>query len=464
MKQKFVSLLLELRRFPKSRRGAAAIMVGITLPILVGFMGLGVEVGLWYMYKHQLQSQVDMAAWAGAFAKKDGDTNANIILAATDEAKRNGWDTGTGTLAFTIPSPTRDESIEVVGTQDYNLLFISLFMSGPVTVAARAVAEWQEAGGGEGPCILALTTSDPAALEFSGEVTMDMECGIAVHSTSAQAMKISGTTFLDTTDVCVNGDIQISGSFSYTDGIDIANAPNLTNNGSAGLNCNVTEDPLENTAEPIHSDDCDYTDFKVDSDGDNSVTISPGVYCNGIDISGNNNDITFEPGEYILAGKGFKVAGSNNDVSGDGLFFYNTDNDGDGAFGDVDFSGSGNVMDFKGANPDDNSSQAGDASYVNSDYHGVLFFNDRSDPATDTYKKFKLAGEVTSDMDGIIYFPNWQVEYSGQSTNDHTCGAKIIADTVHFNGNSGNFFKSGTDCAASLLQYGPTTIRVRLVE
>ena len=94
----------------------------------------------------------------------------------------------------------------------------------------------------------------------------------------------------------------------------------------------------------------------------------------------------------------------------------------------------------------------------------MLFFNDPSDPATDSYKKFKLAGEVTSDMDGIIYFPNWQVEYSGQSSNDHTCGAKIIADTVHFNGNSGTFFKAGDECAVNNVEFGPTSIRIRLVE
>jgi uncharacterized membrane protein len=58
---------------------------------MVGFMGLGVEVGLWYMYKHQLQNQVDMAAWAGAYAKKDGGDNAAMTLVAQQEAARNGW-------------------------------------------------------------------------------------------------------------------------------------------------------------------------------------------------------------------------------------------------------------------------------------------------------------------------------------------------------------------------------------
>ena len=187
-------------------------MVGITLPILVGFMGLGVEVGLWYMYKHQLQSQVDMAAWAGGYAKKDGGNDAMIAAVAQEEATRNGWDLGDGTMTVTIPSPTREDSVEVIASQDYNLLFISLFQSEPLTVAARAVAEWQEEGGGDGPCIIAMSPSDTAAVEFSGAVGMDMGCGIAVHSTDSQAMKVSGTTFLDTTDLCINGDLVISGS------------------------------------------------------------------------------------------------------------------------------------------------------------------------------------------------------------------------------------------------------------
>ncbi len=50
-----------LRSFCKDKRGASAVIFGITLPILVGFMGLGTEVGYWYLENRQLQSASDMA-------------------------------------------------------------------------------------------------------------------------------------------------------------------------------------------------------------------------------------------------------------------------------------------------------------------------------------------------------------------------------------------------------------------
>jgi Flp pilus assembly protein TadG len=443
-------------RFAISKKGNAAIMVGLSLPILAGFLGLGVEVGMWYMYKGQLQAQVDMAAWAGAHAKKDGEDDTAIILAATQEAQRNGWDSGDGTITITIPSPTAADSIEVVATQDHTLLFISLFQNGQQTVAARAVAHWEEDGGSEGPCIIALEESDSAALEFSGTVDMDLDCGIAVHSDDDKAFKISGDVFLDASDACIAGDLEVSGDFDFDDGIDIENASGITNGA-----CTPEGDPLADVDEPEHDDDCDEEDFKIDNDNQN-VTLSPGVYCNGIEISGSDNDITFEPGEYIIAGKGFKLSGSNNDVTGDGLFFYNTDNDGNEDFGDIDFSGSDNEVIMSGANPDDNGA-SGDA-YVPSDYHGVLWFNNRSNKSTESGKKFKLAGELAAAMDGYIYMPNWQVEYSGQTINGYPCGSKIIGGTIHFNGNSSHVFESGNDCVTQHVGGGPTDLRVRLVE
>jgi hypothetical protein len=333
-------------------------------------------------------------------------------------------------------------------------------------VWARAVAVYESNGtNSTSPCIIALSPDDSAAVEFSGEVTMDMECGIAVHSGDSKALKVSGTTHLDTTDVCVEGGIEVSGTFTHTDGyVDLENDPNLTVSGwdGNGAPCSPTADPLADLAAPSFNPSCNsnHTDFKIDSDG-SSHTVYPGVYCNGIEISGNNNNITFMPGEYILAGKGFKLSGAYNDVDGTGLFFYNTDNDGDHAFGDIDFSGSDNTIDIVAARSSNTD--------VRSEYHGVLFYNDRGDPhhETDPYendRKFKVAGEVTSDMDGIIYMPAQQVEYSGQSSNGHTCGAKIIADVVHFNGNSGNWFTPGVGCASNEVEFGPIDIRVRLKE
>ncbi len=42
-----------LRCFGKDKRGGAAILIGLTLPIFVGFLGLGVDVTNWYLSKRK---------------------------------------------------------------------------------------------------------------------------------------------------------------------------------------------------------------------------------------------------------------------------------------------------------------------------------------------------------------------------------------------------------------------------
>ena len=46
-------------------------------------------------------------------------------------------------------------------------------------------------------------------------------------------------------------------------------------------------------------------------------------------------------------------------------------------------------------------------------YQGVLFFMDPSNHPDALGAKFKVAGTVTANLDGVIYFPKQLVQYSG---------------------------------------------------
>ncbi|MBV8452951.1 MAG: hypothetical protein JOZ29_11845, partial [Deltaproteobacteria bacterium] len=56
--------------------------------------------------------------------------------------------------------------------------------------------------------------------------------------------------------------------------------------------------------------------------GNNSVTLSPGLYNGGINITGNST-VSFNPGTYVIAGGGLSVTG-NSTLSGQGVTFYLT--------------------------------------------------------------------------------------------------------------------------------------------
>ena len=75
---------LELKRtIKKSQRGAVIVLFALLLPVLFGFMGLGIDVGLAYVEKGKVQDIADAAALAGAAKlSANGNNNMDAIEAA----------------------------------------------------------------------------------------------------------------------------------------------------------------------------------------------------------------------------------------------------------------------------------------------------------------------------------------------------------------------------------------------
>src|SRR6185369_10663819 len=93
-------------------------------------------------------------------------------------------------------------------------------------------------------------------------------------------------------------------------------------------------------AAPTYSG-CDFLNKKVSG---GSATLTPGVYCGGIDVSGGST-VTFSPGVYVLDAGGMKISSST--IIGDGVGFYNTSSTGSN-YKVFDFSG-GSVAQLKAA-------------------------------------------------------------------------------------------------------------------
>ena len=53
--------------FSAAESGAIAIVMALSLPVVICFLGLGVEAGLWFHAKRGLQSAADAAAISGAY-------------------------------------------------------------------------------------------------------------------------------------------------------------------------------------------------------------------------------------------------------------------------------------------------------------------------------------------------------------------------------------------------------------
>src|SRR5690348_5309250 len=83
----------------KDTRGAAIAIVAITATTVVGFVGLGVETGLWFSKKRIYQTSADAGALAGAWQMANQLTASNGASFSLDtsstghavkEAVRNG--------------------------------------------------------------------------------------------------------------------------------------------------------------------------------------------------------------------------------------------------------------------------------------------------------------------------------------------------------------------------------------
>ena len=93
----------ELKRtIKKSQRGAVIVLFALLLPVLFGFMGLGIDVGLAYVEKGKVQDIADAAALAGAAKlSADGPNDMNAIkVAVKSYVEANGSALGANGMLF----------------------------------------------------------------------------------------------------------------------------------------------------------------------------------------------------------------------------------------------------------------------------------------------------------------------------------------------------------------------------
>src|ERR1700675_1760221 len=89
-----------LRGFMVDQSGAAAVAIALLTPVLIGGVGLGVEIGYWQFHEHAMRNAADAAAIAAA-------TNAgsNAENEAKAVAAQYGFTDGTGNITVTVSTP-----------------------------------------------------------------------------------------------------------------------------------------------------------------------------------------------------------------------------------------------------------------------------------------------------------------------------------------------------------------------
>lgn len=375
--------------------GQVMVLVAIGLIALIGFAGLAVDVGGFWSARRSMQTAADAAALAGATALRLGDSTSG---AADQASAANNYTNGSGGVVVTVNNPPTDgpyagnsNYVEVIVSRPEPAYFLRVLGYNTVDVSARSVASSVN-----GPaCLYALDPSASGALTVGGSSSVNLSCGAIVDSSDATALNSNGGATLTAANIGVAGGYDGSG-FTPTPVTGIAPA----------------SDPLSYLQPPTVGP-CNYYNVHAGTTSGTNY-LYPGVYCGGVQISG-NNPVVFEPGIYILDGGGLKVTASSATVSGTGVMFYDTY--GYSAYGPIELSGS---------------NTANLSAPTSGPYAGILFYQDPRVPLGS--KGSTITGSSGSTFDGAIYFPTTNITYSGSSSsNGYTI---IVGDTVTVSGNS----------------------------
>ena len=405
--------------------GQALFLAAASLVVLIGMLGLAIDVGMLRYDKRIQQTAADAAAVAGAnnLAWEGGGTvvcagqNASIADGFADTSGGGGCangDVGTcsastatvGTVCVQVYHPP--SSGPHAGAANYVEAFVSvvqptyfmrIFGVTKHSVTARAVATDVSGGTNAINCFYTLgNPSNEIGVDPFGHTTINAtNCGIVDNGNfdpTGNALTINACSF------------QVSGMDTGNNaGNVLCNSKGLTPSyGSPSV-----QDPFANQlTKPTVGTPINGCCSKSAS------SVSPGTY-NGITVKSN---LTFQPGVYVVTGGNPLDCGSNKTMTGTGVMFYFTN---------------GSTLNCQGGDTLNltamNTSQAQAAGYPKD--AGILMYQDPNDtntgipttggkspcppPGSGSNTGPELSGNDGSTLNGILYFPAAQLYLTGNS-------------------------------------------------
>jgi Flp pilus assembly protein TadG len=408
-----------LRALAQDRRGATALMTGLLLIVVLGFVGFGIDFGAGFTARRAAQNAADSAAFSTAVARDAG--TPDILGQARAVTARYGLVDGVGQVSVSVNQPPaggafagRVEATEIVISRPAPRFFSGLFQKGaPGTIKARAVAATLPNQNGDG-CVVAFNTTDPMSILANGNPIVNLQnCAIDSNSASAQALSMNGKAVINATAANVVG-----GFFS---------------NGGAQLNAKLTTgakaipDPYADVALPSYPPGkCDSTNTAVNTATPTTFTPvngQPFVFCNGLTVNGPAN-VTFAPGIYVIDGGSMTVNGSST-IHGTGVTFILTNHTG---------SNIATLTINGGADVNLTAPSSGAMS-------GLVFYQDRRAG----FGQDTLNGGAKQIFRGALYFPKQSLLFNGGTSLVGGGCTQLLGDKVTFNGDS----RLAIDCAGA---------------
>ncbi len=400
--------------------GAYLIVAALTMPFLIGTVGLATDVGIWLFKRQSLQGAADSAALSGATAYYYQGSSA-----VSDEAQAitssYGLDPASAGFSLQVARPpstgrytTSPNAVEVIITQAATGYFSKIIGVGGTNVRARAVAL---ASPGTG-CTMSLkkTAYGGTTVQGSAQVTLN-GCDMYDDSTDLSALLVGGSA-------------RVTARGVYTDG-GISGEQNIQAQAIATDQPNAP-DPYADVPMPSYSG-CDQHNYTAK----NTVTLSPGVYCGGLSLNA-GAVVTLSPGTYVMNGGNLSVNGGAT-LSGSGVTLVFTSSNGQN-YANATING-GAVVNLTAP--------------TSGPMAGIVVYADRSTPAGTA---FKFNGGAQQYFGGSVYVPTGDISFAGGANTSTGC-TQLVGGTLTFTGNS----NLSIDCSAYKVRPLGTPV-ARLVE
>jgi hypothetical protein len=409
--------------------GAAAVVIALALPFVVGGFGLGSEVGAWYFNQRKLQNAADVAAFAAATQVRAGQlqevAQATYVAwaeeAAFAAAERTGFRFERGDISVRTPFGGDPSRVEVRLREQVPRGFSAIFASGSVDMGGRAVAEID--GDGIPSCVLALDEGGQGALTFMGDNSLNIRgCNAHANSLHENAVVVQGNPRVTTDCISTSGGVRQGRDHLLT----------LTKCEAPLENAAVIPDPYAHLEPPtdVLAQPCQPGTVFGGSAG-STHRISGGRYCGTLELQRN---VTLEPGVYVVEGD--VIINSTANVVGDGVTIYIKGN------GEFRSNGAANV---KLSAP------------TEGPYAGILVFADQASAASDV--RHVMNGTASSFYNGAFYAPRGDIDVLGNNSSAGGC-VQVVANRIRFTGNS----SVTVDCTDSAAAEIVAVRRIRLVE
>ncbi len=438
-------------------------LVAMMVPSLLGVAALAVDGGSWGYSHMNLQGAADLAAYSAAKAYTTNN-GANITTEAEAIVAKYGIigatvnaynppvsDGGTCSLAAGDAYFGNTNAFEVIVSKSYAPILSKIVgVSNSVTVCSRAIAGLV----GNGDCALSLgTTGTTISVTGNNADVQTTGCGLFSNSSDPHSISVGGQN--DAINLLGGGVVGSVGGVSDTGGggrggTGISPAPEtgltpvpdpyaseasswsacptgitcspsspLTCGGIGNPPCTATTPPTTTTCSPSvttgHGHNAVTTTYPCNA----ATSLSPGVYPNGITLSANNTTYTMSAGVYYV---GNAADGIGLELTGQSVTLNAT--------GGVTIVLTGNSI----VNMTGNSAALNLTAPTTGWSEGIAIW----EPTSTGSNQFAGGNTNVDNITGVIYTPNANVTYTGNSTGTPTC-TQIISKTLTLQGNNISF-------------------------